>query len=153
MTDVTLTMNGITFTFNEGDVDKITSKIITNIDPINLAISGPMGTIVYDQEGASKNISITGKLTVATTTRISGYTITTLLAQKQWLESLAGGNQTAITLTSNYETQSVLSNYGATAPFQGAFTSTTGKIASLEFTEEEANPDQLPFSITFEVGT
>ena len=147
-----LTTGGYTFTFQNGDVTKITSKIVTNIEVTSISGFGPLGGYIYDYEGVTKQIAISGRLTVASSTRVSGYSVTAILTQKQWLESVANGIQGAIEFDSNYESQSVLSSSSPTAPFLGSFSTTYCKIASLEFNEEEANPDMLPFTMVLEVG-
>ena len=165
---VTLTYAGsegtpYTFTFNPGDVDKITSTITTELDVIAIPLTGPMQNFIYDFEGVKKMITVTGKLTLATSSRISPtYTVTSILNQKQWLESICNGAQNnAITFVSNYEKYSVSSDVSNNPPyFSDAPTGssalnvpTTVKITKLDFTEEEANPDQLPFILVLEVGT
>lgn len=151
MADVTLTVNGLTFTFNEGDVQKVSCKITTFIDQQEVSSLGPANAYLYDYDGVTKTISISGVLTLAATTRIAGYTITTIYSQKQWLESLANGQQTLITFTSTYDSQSVTDNTGI-APFQGGFTSTYVMVQDMSFDETAGDPSELPFNITFKVG-
>ncbi len=150
---VTLTANSITFTFNQGDISKISSKLTPNLDPMPLPLSGPTGVLIYDMEGVMKQITVVGALTSTSSTRISGYTITSILQQKQWIESLVNGVQSIITFVSNYEEESVSFAKVSPDPYLATFGSTTVKISSLTFDEEEANPDMLPFTLVLEVGT
>jgi len=152
MANVTLVISGITFTFNNGDVDKCKSAIQSNIENSMITGSGPMGAYNYDYEGCGKTIIISGTLTPATTDRTSSGTCKTILAQKRWLESLINGNQKSITFTSTYETQSVDISTGASSPNQAHFKNTTCKADSMGFDEEGGSPLQLPFRITFKVG-
>lgn len=148
----TLAVNGITFTFNEGDVDSVKSSIIAKPDPTEISATGPMGAILYDFDGVLKRIVLTGFLTLAASTRTSTGTVTTILAQKQWLESLANGSQNPITFTSTYETQSVSEVSGAASPNQAAFVSTKCMMESFEPNEKSGDPLRLPFIMVLVVG-
>ena len=53
MANVTLTVDSITFTFNEGDINKCKSTIQSNIENSMITGMGPMGAIIYDFEGCS----------------------------------------------------------------------------------------------------
>jgi len=152
MTAVTLAVNGITFTFQDGDVEGCKSNIQSNIENSMITGTGPMGAYNYDYEGCGKTIEITGSLTVATTDRTSSGTCKTISAQKQWLESLINGYQEIITFTSNYESNSVDTTTGASSPNQAHFTNTTCKVESMSFDEEGGNPLELPYRMTFKVG-
>jgi hypothetical protein len=152
MADVTLTVDGKTFTFNEGDVSKVNESITARPENTEVTKSGPMGSYNYDFEGCTKIITISGVLTEAASTRIPGYLITTIYSQKQWLESLANGDQKPITFTSTYATQSILSAVSATPPFQGAFTSTKCMVDSMSFDENGGDPSKIKFSMSFRVG-
>ncbi len=149
---VTLTTGGYTFTFQEGDINKVSSSYSTNIEPMTISKTGPLGTFIYDYEGVAKQITVTGGLTPATATRIAGYSILTILQQKKWIESVCNGNQSNIAFSSNYEAQSVDVSSTSNAPYLSTFAPTTCKIISYNFGEEEATPDHLPFTIVFEVG-
>lgn len=152
MTNVTLTVNGITFTFQDGDVNSCKSSIMSNIENSMITGMGPMGAYNYDYEGCSKTIDVSGTITVADTDRTSSGTCKTILAQKQWLESLINGIQGLITFTSNYETQTVDITTGAVSPNQAHFTNTTCKVDSMSFDEEGGSPLQLPFRMTVKIG-
>jgi hypothetical protein len=152
MVDVTLIVGGTTFTFSNGDVQKITSTIETSAEQQKIASVSALGTRIYDYDGVIKMITISGVLTEAATTRISGHTITTIFQQKSWLESLANAAQGSITFQSNYESSSAISSTGAVAPYKAGFGNTTCKIMGMRFEEEEGVPNKLPFTITLGVG-
>lgn len=152
MADVTLTIGSYTFTFNEGDVKKVTESIAGTADQQEIAGAGPMSAYVQDYDGVKKVIKVEGHLTVAASTRIPGYTITTIFQQKQWLESVLNGSQTQITFTSTYATQSILSAGAATPPYLGSFTSTKAKKGFITFYENEGDPSRLQFDATLLVG-
>jgi hypothetical protein len=111
-----------------------------------------MSNLNYDYDGVMKVITITGALTDSGTTRVAGQTITTKLAQKQWLESMINGDQHEITLTDDYEGQSVLKKAGATVPYLGSFTTTKAMASSIKFSRERGNPLKIPFALSIEVG-
>lgn len=149
---IKFTVNGYTFEFEEGEIDTVECTINANLENVPISSTGPLGGYVYDYEGVGKFIVIKGKLFDTNTTRVVGYTITTIQLQKEWLESLCYGNQSNITFQSNYERNSVVSGASATAPNLASFNSTTCKVASLKFIEREATPDLLEFEITLIVG-
>jgi len=152
MANMTLTVDGITFTFQNGDIDKCKSTIMSNIENSMVTGMGPMGAYNYDFEGCSKTIEISGNITPATTNRTSSGTCMTILAQKQWLESLVNGNQGVITFVSNYESETVDISTGVVAPNQAHLTPTKCKISNMSFDEESGNPLQLPFRMSLMVG-
>jgi hypothetical protein len=150
---VTITSGGTTFTFNDGDVKKITSSIGSKAEQQEIASTGPLQTYLYDYDGCLKTITISGYLTPASSTRVSGYSIDAIVEQKQWLESLVNGAQTTITFVSDFESLSVLGSTSPTAPYKGSFGYTTGMIQDMSFTQSEGDPNRLQFSITILVGT
>lgn len=152
MADTSLTVNGITFVFNQSDIDNIQETIEARAETSEIGGDAPMGNYNYDYDGTLKTITISGALTTAPTTRVAGYTITSILAQKQWLESMINGRQTDITLVDDFAGQSCLSYIGATAPYQASFTTTKCMNARVTFTRQRGNPNMLPFNITLQVG-
>jgi len=152
MANITLTVDSVTFTFQDGDIDKCKSTIMSNIENSMITGMGPMGAYNYDFEGCSKTLEISGNITPSTDDRTSTGTCKTILAQKQFLESLVNGNQTAITFTSNYETYTVDITTGAVSPNQAHLTPTKCKVQSMGFDEEGGNPLQLPFRMSLMVG-
>lgn len=152
MADISFLVNGITFTFAEGEVKEINTEITTNIEPVTISVSGPSATYVYDYDGCRKEITLVGILFATGTSRVSGYSIDTIIEQKQWLESLANGNQSPIQFSSNYESLSVLSTASLTLPYNGSFSNTYVKIVSINFREMEGLVNELPFTIKMVVG-
>ena len=80
--DVSVTAGGITFTFQPGDVKSCKSSINANLEANELPSSGPMLSQLFDFNGSSKTITISGNLTDADSTRTTTGTITTCLEQK-----------------------------------------------------------------------
>lgn len=145
MTDISITnSNGIIFTFANGEVKTVRSRILADIEQTALPAAGPANAFVFDFNGAIKVIEINGTLFETTTSRTSSGTTTSILAQKQWLEANVNGLQQAVTFASNYESQT----YDGTA-----WQTTKIVIGIIEFTEEEAMPGELPFTATLLVGT
>ena len=152
MADLTLTVGAYTFTFNDGDVDRIQETITPAPEPTQISGTGPKGTYIYDYEGVIKTITISGYLTNSGVTRIPTYSIDTIYEQKQWLESLANGAQVSITLASTYATQSVYTSIGPTPPFISTFSSTTCMCSGMNFYEMSGDPLRLKFDMQFIVG-
>lgn len=150
---VSFTTKGITFTFQDSDVNKVVSSISTGIENTEITQSGPMGSYNYDFEGVKKTITLNGQLTEADTSRTSSGTVTTILLQKQWLESLANGEQGNIEFDSTYESQSVLNAQSASFPLLASFTSTKVMVDSINFTENQGEVEQLQFQIVLLVGS
>lgn len=152
MADTQLKIGGYTFTFTDSDVHSVKSDIISSKETIEISSSGPMSNRNYDYSGTKKTITIKGALTPAATTRIAGYTITTILSQKQWLESAINGVQSEIELEHDTEGQSVLSTVSATAPFLASFTSTKAMFSTITFEKRSGEPNHLPFTLILNVG-
>lgn len=151
--DTQLKVGGYTFTFQPSDIEKVESTIDSGQTTTKIAGSGPMNNINYDLDETGKVITISGALTEAQTTRVAGFTVTTKIAQKQWLESLINGNQGPIELEDDYEGQSILSSAGATPPYLGSFTSTKCMSGRITFRRDRGNPNKIPFTIILNVGT
>lgn len=151
MADVSLTANGRTFTFQSGDCQIVESTITPELDVTPITQSGPRGTRVYDYAGVNKVIRLSGFLTPASSTRVQFYSITSVLEQKQWLESICNGNQSAITFSSTYEGQSVTGS-GGTVPYNASFGTTTVFVTSLKFTETAGKGQPLAFEMSLVVG-
>jgi hypothetical protein len=152
MVDVKLSVGAYAFIFNEGDVKKVESNIESSAEQQKVSSTAPLSARIYDYDGCTKIIVIRGKLTDASTTRVSGYSILTIAQQKYWLESLANGVQGQITFESNYESLSAISSASATAPYLASFSTTKCKISNMKFDEVEGLPNQLEFSISLMVG-
>lgn len=152
MADISFTVDGTTFTFAEGEVKQIQSSIETDAQQERLSSSPAMSAQLFDFSGVLKTIRLSGVLFETTASRISGYSINTIVEQKQWLESLLNGTQDSIEFSSNYESLTPLQKSGATAPYKSAFTSTKCIIANLNFSEIEGKTSELAFNITLYVG-
>ena len=145
MTEVTLTRSGVTFTFSQGEINQVTENINVGLDIIELPLAGPSDASLFDFTGTTKQLSIDGALFNDGTNKLSSGSAITILEQKQWLEALASGNQTAnITFTSNYFSQS----YNGSS-----FVSTTGAVSKINFVEVEGDPNRLKFTMAIEVGS
>lgn len=152
MADISFTVDGKTFTFQEGEVEKISSKITSNIEPEAIPSLGPLSAYFTDYNGPIKTITITGVLMDTTYTRVAGYSVNTIIEQKQWLESMINGAQTSVTFTSNYETTTIISVLSATPPYLGGFGYTKGFIQDISFDETIGETGILNFSITLVVA-
>jgi hypothetical protein len=149
---VTLTKDGITFTFLDWEIDKVSSAIMQSPENAPITGTGSMGSYVYNYDGATKTISIVGNLQAATTSRTSVGTIKTILEQCKWLECLFVGDMNAITFTSTYSSQSPDTAIGAVSPYLAHFADTT--VYGVSFTHDEINGEVnlLSFNMTFVVG-
>ena len=145
MADVTIKNgSGVTFTFAQGEIEKVRSGTGADIDQTALPAAGPSEAFLFDFEGVKKVIQINGALFETTTTRTSSGVTKTILEQKQWLEQNLNGAQTAVNFTSTYETQT----------FDGSsFEQTQVMWGNIEFEENAGDPEELPFSLTLLVGT
>jgi len=153
MANVTITdKNGNTFTFNDGDVERVSESITSEIDHSPMPMGGSMQAYGYDFNGVTKRITISGVLTAATTTRISGYDIKTIKEQKQYLESLMCGNQTAMTFSSEYADESSNMESSTNLPYITTFTDTKVFIEKMDFNHEAETPLALPFEISMIVA-
>ena len=164
-TDVSITAGTVKFTFQASGLDKCESNIISNIETNEMPILGPMNNQLFDFNGPAKTITVMGQLTAALISRttIGGVatttTIKTVLEQKKWLESLISGNQSPMTFTSNYESQSANASQtpSTSDPYASSFTNTTVMVESLKFPEEEGVGEgdnaYLPFTLSLKVGT
>ena len=105
MTDVQITNKfGQTFTFGDGEVDKITSKVNSNPDTDAMPGSPPGDAIIFDFNGAVKVITVTGALLNSDSSLVTGGTtptVDTKEKQKRWLEALQDGFQNILDFSSN----------------------------------------------------
>lgn len=159
MVDVSLTIvdintspSTITFTFQDGDISSVESSVAAGPEDLPLSASGPLQTNLFDFEGVVKVITLKGQITEAVTSRTNIGTTTTILEQKQFLESLCNGGQTLITFASNYESQSITRKESGSSPNQGTYASTTCMIREIRFTENSGNPSMILFNMVLVVG-
>lgn len=144
MTAVTIkNKSGVTFTFQNGDMKGIQPDIQSQPDISPLPGSPPANTLIIDLGGVQKKLTITGALSLATSSRTDTGSVTTILEQKQWLEELQDGAQTPLDFTSNYDSQSLSSS---------GYTQTKIVITRVFFDEQHGNPNELPFTIVGIVG-
>ena len=159
--DVSILKGTVLFTFQVCDVQSCKSAISCTLEPNQMPASGSMLTQIFDFNGVSKMITLKGALTTATVSRtsISGVatstTIKTVTEQKKWLESLCSGSQAPMTFISNYETYSTSTAQtpSDSDPYASTFAATTIMVESIDFDEQAANVDYLPFTINLKVGT
>ena len=144
MTDVTLVGNdGVVFTFAEGEVERVSSRMESGNEIQRLFGQGPAGNFVFDSSGPQKVVSIRGQLFETVATRTSVGTTTSILQQKQWLEKQINGNQAVRSFTSNYESET----------WNGSeFVPTKVVVGLFEFNEESGRPSDAEFTIQFLVG-
>lgn len=144
MTDVTIKNgSGVTFTFEDGEIETVSSDITAQPDVMPMPGSAPANTFIIDLGGAEKNISIKGVLIESASTRTDSGTVTTILQQKQWLEALIDGAQSTAQFTSNYESET----YGGSS-----FTNTMVVVTRITFDENAGDPGRLPFTMSMKVG-
>jgi len=152
MTDISLTVNGLTFTFAEGEVKATDVEVTTNIENNPVSSSGPGAAYNYDNNGCSKTITLTGILFATGTSRIVGYSIDTIVEQTQWLESLCNGVQPNIIFTSNYASTTPYVITSAIAPYQSSFVNTLCRVQSFKHRELEGIVNELEFTLKLVVG-
>jgi len=134
---------GVIFTFNEGDCTDITSSIGANLDSDSMPLSTALDALLFDYNGVLKTITVTGALTLATSTRTSSGTVTTIDSQRQWLEAFIDGNQLGSTFVSNY-----------TSTWNGStFVDSKVLVGNVTFTERSGFPNELSFTMTLIVGS
>ena len=150
-----------TFAFETAMIDTVSSTVNTDVTQTVMPGSGPGGNIGNDFNGVVKIISVTGLLMSTTTSVVTGTDapqITSIKQMKYWLEALQNGAQVVKAFTSNYDEYTVSSSSqnpgfvvdGAIIPAE--FTPTKIYVTSFSATEEEANPDSMPFSLQFYVA-
>ena len=135
---------GVIFTFNDGDVMEVSPRITAVPDADMLPGAGPSAVLMIDLNGAKKTITISGTLTVATTTRTSTGDTKTILEQKQWLEALSNGGQLPKLFTSDFESQS----------YNGiSYDATQVMVTSVVFNQIGGIVNNLDFTIEMVVGS
>jgi len=152
MGDTQIKVGSYIFTFQPSDIDSVEEVIGADIQNIKIASSAPAQALNYDYNGTEKTIVITGRLHTADTTRVAGYSVTTKIAQKQWLESLINGAQGDIELEDDYAGQTAYTKAGATPPYLTTFTSTFAKAGNIRFRRDNGKPNEIPFTISLFVG-
>lgn len=151
-----------TFTFEESMIEKISSAIVTEIDENVLPQSGPLSNIGVDSNGVIKTIIVTGRLYDAKNgSVVSVQNIQSMEIMKLWLEALENGNQVVRIFVSNREKFSVIgvgtsvitdTVSSESITLQAAFGVTTVYVKSIDFDDEEGNPETIPFIMTLWVA-
>jgi len=100
----TITKDGVIFTFQDGDVADVVVNKAGNLDENSMPASDSEYAFVVDFNGVLKTITLSGKLTLAATTRTSTGTVKTVEEQMDWLITLVNGAQTGYTFNSTYQT-------------------------------------------------
>lgn len=143
---ITLTGNdGVVFTFDEGSIASEDMDVTGSPEQIGQFNSGPMGAYVYDREGATAIILLTGRLYDAATTRTSSGTTTTKKQQTDWLMKQINGAQRP----RSYQSDLVTTLWSRTG--QSSVTVLASRIRVSR--NENDGPDQWSFTIALLVGT
>ena len=148
---ISLSVNGSTFTFAEGEVGSVRSETTQPIEQQNFYGYGASKKKLIIMESASKKITIEGVLFVTETSRLDTGTIKTKLEQKKWLESLFNGSSDVLTFTSDYETYTPTEK-DTSGTYMSTFSSTQGIIESLNFNEIMGEVNILEFTLVIIVG-
>ena len=104
MSNPTIAKDGVTFTFQDGDISSVDIKKNAQLDTNPLPGQNTDQAFVLDFNGSLKTITVSGRITDALTTRTSSGTTTTIEQQIAWLEELVDGGQTGYTFNSTFQT-------------------------------------------------
>ena len=104
MSNPTITKDGVTFTFQDGNVKDVTINKQGSLDENPMPVSDSEYTFVMDFNGVTKTLTLNGTLTTALTTRTSTGTTTSVEDQMDWLITLVNGSQTGYTFNSTFQT-------------------------------------------------
>ncbi|GAH74879.1 unnamed protein product [marine sediment metagenome] len=125
-----------TFYFQDGDCDNVIEDITPTIEEMAMPGSGPSETLLFDFEGVICNLTITGKLTIATSDRTEGEaSVKTIEEQKAFLKALPNGFQSAVTLKSTFNSSGI-----------------KVMIKKIHFNEKSGDPNELIFTINLVEG-
>ena len=137
-----ITKGGVTFTFNDGDVDEVRSVVSSELDHEAMPMMEAGSALLFDFSGVKKIISINGVLTDTGENTLSSGSAISIDEQRQWLEKIINGNQSGITFQSNYS-----STYNGSS-----FVDSKCMKSGISFIEKEGMPNRLAFNITLFVG-
>lgn len=104
MTNPSITSNGVTFTFADGECEKVEVNKQGQLDENTMPASDSDGTFVVDFNGVLKTIVVTGELFDTTDSRTSSGSVMTIEQQIAWLENLVNGSQFGYTFNSRFQT-------------------------------------------------
>jgi hypothetical protein len=130
MSNPTITKDGVTFTFQDGNCDRVTIQKQGTLDENPIPASDSDGTFVIDINGVTKTITLAGFLTEAATSRTSTGSVLTIEDQITWLLTLVDGAQMGYTFNSTYQTNKTV--YCRRASFD----ENAGQAALVPFTLE-----------------
>lgn len=135
MVQPSIVKDGVTFTFESGEVEDVSVNKAGRLDETTLPGSDSDDTFVIDFNGVLKTITLTGSLFETDSTRTDSGTTTTIEQQMAWLIALVDGAQEGYTFNSNYQT------------------SKTVYCRRVNFREEQGTPNHVPFTIEFVEGS
>jgi len=150
--NVTLTVSGIIFTFLDEEVDSVRSRTTQSPDNVTITGTGAMGSYLFNYEGATKTIIVSGRLLTASTTRTSIGTVKTIAAQKKWIEGIFAGQSNAVTFSSDFEDETPDVVTGFALPYVMHYATTTVIGGAIDFEQIAGEINELPFTMTLVVG-
>lgn len=134
--------DGVTFTFNDGDVSEIRTRIATELDYDAMPSSLALYSLLYDFNGVTKIITLSGGLTNTGSNRLTVGSAITIDEQRKYIESCLDGLQSTAIFRSNY-----------TSSYNGSdFEDSPIMFSTIEFNERTNEPNILFFTITLFVG-
>jgi hypothetical protein len=137
-----ITSAGVSFTFNDGDVDEVRSVISSELDHEAMPMMEANAALLFDFSGVKKIISVNGVLTDTGENVLSSGSAITINEQREWLEKIINGNQSGITFQSTY-----------TSTYNGSsFVNSKCMKSTITFNERAGLPNRLSFNITLFVG-
>jgi len=139
---VTITKSGVTFTFSEGEINTISTNTSAMLDYDAMPMSTADNAMLFDFNGVTKTISVSGQLFDDGSNHLSSGSAVTRDEQRQWLEKILDGNQTQLLFDSNHSSTWNGSSFGQS----------TCCIGSVNFTENSGDPNRLYFEIQLQVG-
>jgi hypothetical protein len=131
-----------TFTFVDGDIKKITSRIVGSPDLDSIPGTPPSYAMLFDTNGATKTITLSGELSSNGLTRVNTSSVITINEQRQYLEKQLTGFQPGAGFEANYCSTWTGSSWIASRVV----------LAEITWDEETGNPLNLPFTIVLYVG-
>ena len=137
-----MTSDGVIFSFNDGDVDDITSALASEIDWDAMPGMTPDAALGFDFNGVKKQIDVSGTLTNTGTNRLSSGVATTIDEQRKWLEKIMNGAQSGSAFSSTY-----------TSTWNGvSWNASIILFSNITFNEKMGNPNGLNFRMTLLVS-
>lgn len=125
-----------TFVFYGGEVKACDDNTEANIEQESLPFGLPTDAYVFDYNGPTTIVTITGILFNTSSTRVSGQSVSTKEQQAAWLKNVINGSQIA-----NHQFSS--NNHSSVNILAGRF----------NFRENAGRPNALDFTMILLVGT